>query len=305
MSRNFTISQGLGSKAHFNSDMNKQIKVAILGSGNIGIDLLMKVIKSKNLLCILVSGKNFSSKGIIIAKRKGIQTSDQGIKAIMKIKDNLDIVFDATSASAHLIHAKLLKKTNIKIIDMTPSGVGKPVVPVINKEKLFASKNVNMITCGGQASLPIINAISNISKQIEYIEVVSSIASKSAGPATRANIDEYIKSTENGIKLFSKTKEAKVILILNPAKPPINMQTSISLIINDPDIELLKQSVKHIAKEVKQYVPGYELILEPTEVVKDRVMVMVKTTGLGDYLPSYAGNLDIINSAAIAVAEKL
>ena len=299
------IFQAPGSKDHFNIDMNKQIKVAILGSGNIGIDLLMKVIRSKKLLCIMVSGKDFSSKGMKIAKRKGIQTSDQGIKAIMKIKDNLDIVFDATSASAHLIHSELLKKTNIKIIDMTPSGVGKPVVPVINQDKLFTSKNVNMITCGGQASLPIINAISNVSKQIEYIEVVSSIASKSAGPATRANIDEYIKSTENGIKLFSKTKEAKVRLILNPAKPPINMQTSISFIITDPNIELLKKSVKHITMEVKQYVPGYELILEPTEVVKDRVMVMVKTTGLGDYLPSYAGNLDIINSAAIAVAEKL
>ncbi len=292
-----------GLKALFNLMTKK--KVAIIGSGNIGIDLLIKILRSDSLECILVAGKDYSSKGMQIAKKKGVNISDKSISAIMKIKNELDVVFDATSATAHLKHSKYLKKTNIKVIDMTPSGVGEAVVPVINRNKLHKSNNVNMITCGGQASLPIINAISNVAKEINYIEVVSSIASKSAGPATRANIDEYITSTENAIKIFSKAKKSKVILILNPAIPPINMQTSISLVMTNPDMEQIKKSVRHIITEVKKYVPGYEIILEPTEVDKGRVIVMVKTTGLGDYLPSYAGNLDIINSAAIALAEKL
>jgi acetaldehyde dehydrogenase (acetylating) len=284
---------------------NKNLNVAFLGSGMIGVDLLKKAIRSKNLNCTLVAGRNYESQGIKLASENGVSVSDRGINAILEQKTKIDLIFDATSATAHLEHWKILKNSPIKIIDMTPSRIGREIVPTVNLNEAHKYQNLNMISCGGQVSIPLIHAVSAVTNNIDYIEVVSSIASKSAGPATRTNIDEYIHATERAIISFSSAKEAKNILILNPAIPPIDMQSTVSFLIKNPDMELIKTKVLDIVKKVKEYVPGYELLVGPTQVDEERVIIIVKTIGVGDYLPSYAGNLDIINCAAIAVAEDI
>jgi acetaldehyde dehydrogenase len=189
------------------------------------------------------------------------------------------------------------------MIDMTPSKLGKSVVPAVNVLDAKALQHINMISCGGQSSVPIINAVSGVVNGIEYVELVSSISSKSAGAATRVNLDEYIDNTELAILEFSKAKRSKVILILNPAEPPVNMQTSISFQIQNPPMDLIIKAVRGRVEAVRKYVPGYELLFEPKQVDNNRVVVMLKVEGAGDYLPKYAGNLDIINCAAVAVAE--
>ncbi len=235
----------------------------------------------------------------------GITVSDCGIDAILERKFEIDLVFDATSAMAHLKHWEVLKDTHIKVIDMTPSKVGCEIVPTVNLEKIHKCKNINMISCGGQVSIPLVHAVSEVVDDIDYIEIVSSLSSKGAGPATRANLDEYIHATENALISFSSAKKSKVILVLNPAIPPVDMQTTVSFLIKNPDMSRISASVTNMVRKVKKYVPGYELLVSPVQADDGRVIIMVRTVGLGDYLPSYAGNLDIINSAAIAVANDI
>lgn len=280
----------------------KKFNVAIIGTGKIGIDLLYKMSRSEKLTCVLVSGRNPNSEGLKIARQLGVPTSDRGIEAVLE-QENIDIIFDATSAAAHIEHWRRIEKTNIGVIDMTPSGLGKSVVPAVNISEAKSMRHINMISCGGQSSIPIINAVSGVVNEIDYVELVSSISSKSAGAATRVNLDEYIDNTERGILDFSKAKRSKVILILNPAEPPVNMQTSISFQIKNPPMDLISEAVKHRVEAVRKYVPGYELLFEPKQVEDNRVVVMLKVEGAGDYLPKYAGNLDIINCAAVAAAE--
>jgi acetaldehyde dehydrogenase (acetylating) len=280
----------------------KKLKVAILGSGNIGTDLLVKVMRSEYLECNLFVGRKLGSSGMAKAIGLGVPISDMGINAIKRNADCLDLVFDATSALDHPIHSQILKGLGKKTIDMTPSQVGDMCVPAVNLQNCINLDNVNMITCGGQASIPISYAIAQVQKNIEYIEIVSSIASRSAGPATRANLDEYIETTEKGNRTFSGCRNVKAILNLNPAQPCIDMQTTIYAQIKNPDIEAITGQVKKMVKLIQSYVPGYTLIVPPT-MENNRVITMVKVTGLGDYLPKYAGNLDIINCAAIAMAE--
>lgn len=280
----------------------KKINVAIIGTGKIGIDLLYKISRSKILSCILFAGRNSDSDGLKIAQQLGVPISDKGIESILQLKD-VDIVFDATSAQAHIDHWQKLRDRKVGVIDMTPSRLGASVVPAVNMSDILTLQHINMISCGGQSSIPVINAVSEVVKQIKYVELVSSISSKSAGSATRINLDEYIHSTESAILEFSKAQKSKVILILNPAEPPVNMQTTISFQIKDPQMDLISEAVKARVNKVRQYVPGYELLLEPRQVDDDRVVVMLKVEGAGDYLPKYAGNLDIINCAAVAVAE--
>lgn len=282
-----------------------RLRVAILGTGKIGIDLMFKIRRSHVLECVLVAGRNSGGPGLEAARAQGVQTSDKGIDAILEAANHIDIVFDATSAVAHLRHWDMLKNTRIRVVDMTPSQIESAFVPAVNLITADTARHVNMISCGGQSSIPIINAISDVVDSIEYVEVVSSIASKSAGAATRINIDEYIHTTERGILQFSKAKKSKVILILNPAEPPINMQTSISCQIEEPRMHQIEQAVKERVKTIQAYVPGYKLLIEPKQIEKNRVITMVKVVGLGDYLPSYAGNLDIINAAAVAAAERM
>ncbi|MEQ8507667.1 MAG: acetaldehyde dehydrogenase (acetylating) [Rhodospirillaceae bacterium] len=285
--------------------MSGKTRVAIIGTGKIGIDLLYKVQKSNELSCDLVLGRTLTSEGLKLAQQLGAKTSVEGISAIIDYADKIDIVFDATSALSHKEHWHKLQGTDIRAIDMTPSKVGQPIVPAVNIDDAINSQNVNMVSCGGQSSIPIVAAVSEVVEKVDYIEIVSSIASKSAGPATRINLDEYVATTEEAVTKFSGASKSKVILILNPATPPVYMQTTISFKIESPPMNEILRSVKQRAKLIKSYVPGYEVVIWPKLVEPDRVMVMIKVAGSGDYLPQYAGNLDIINCAAVAVAERI
>ena len=281
----------------------KKLKVAILGSGNIGTDLLIKIQRSAYLECVLFIGRNLSSPGMAKAISLGVKVSDESINAIVKNPDCCDLVFDATSAKDAKAHWDILEKLGKLVVDLTPAKLGGLCIPAVNLEDSMLERNVNMITCGGQASIPIAYLIGKTHQDIEYIEVISSIASKSAGPATRLNLDEYVETTELGVKLFSGAKKTKAILNLNPAEPCIDMQTTIFAKVENPNIEALKIEVDKMIASIKKYVPGYQLLVPPI-YENGKIVVMIKVQGLGDYLPKYAGNLDIINCAAIAVAEE-
>lgn len=281
----------------------QKLKVAILGSGNIGTDLLIKIMRSPLLECTYFVGRNSHSPGMMKAKSLGIRVSDQSIDAIVKESDDFDLVFDATSAHDHQIHTTIIERLGKKIIDMTPSQMGTMCVPAVNLEACLHLNHVNMVTCGGQASVPLAYAIGQTHEMVEYVEVISSIASKSAGPATRNNLDEYIETTEKGIQFFSGCRRTKAILNLNPAHPCIDMQTTVYALVENPDVDKLTDYVTKIVSDMQKYVPGYQLIVPPT-IENGKIVIMVKVKGLGDYLPTYAGNLDIINCAAIAMAEQ-
>ena len=283
-----------------------KLKVGIIGTGNIGTDLLIKIIRSEYLTCTLFSGRSLDSVGMKRAKSLGINISDKGINALIENPSICEVVIDCTSAEYHTHHWQVCKDLGKSIIDMTPAKLGTLCVPAISKEKISSNKihNINMITCGGQTSIPIAYALSQVHKDIEYIEVVSSIASLSAGPATRQNLDEYIETTEAAIRKFSGAKSSKAVLILNPANPPIDMQTTIYAKIENPNKEEIEKSVLEMVEKIRYYSPGYQLAVPP--IVKDNVVIVsLKVLGLGDHLPQYAGNLDIINCAAIAVLEDM
>jgi len=281
---------------------NRKLKVAIIGSGNIGTDLLIKVLRSPYLECRIFISRRLSSAGMQKALSLGIPVSAEGIDYIVNNPTCCDLVFDATSAKSHIEHAPILRKLNKRVIDLTPAKIGLMCVPSVNLAKALNEFNVNMVTCGGQASIPVAYAIGQTQSDIDYIEVVSTIASRSAGPATRQNIDEYIKTTEDGLKEFSGATRTKAILNLNPAEPCVDMQTTIFAKVKNPDIPKLSKFFLRQVENIRKYVPGYEIILGPI-LENDRIVVMVRVRGLGDYLPSYAGNLDIINCAAISTAE--
>lgn len=281
---------------------NRKLKVAIIGSGNIGTDLLIKVLRSPYLECRIFISRRLSSAGMQKALSLGIPVSAEGIDYIVNNPTCCDLVFDATSANSHIEHAPILRKLNKRVIDLTPAKIGLMCVPSVNLAKALNEFNVNMVTCGGQASIPVAYAIGQTQSDIDYIEVVSTIASRSAGPATRQNIDEYIKTTEDGLKEFSGATRTKAILNLNPAEPCVDMQTTIFAKVKNPDIPKLSKFFLRQVENIRRYVPGYEIILGPI-LENDRIVVMARVRGLGDYLPSYAGNLDIINCAAINMAE--
>lgn len=281
---------------------SEKMRVAILGSGNIGTDLLVKVLRSPHLECALFIGRNLSSPGMAKASALGVPISDQSIDAIVRNPDCCELVFDATSAIDHKRHWPLLEKLGKRVIDLTPAKLGVMCIPAVNLAEALECSNVNMISCGGQTSIPLAHVVGKTQGQVDYIEVVSSIASRSAGPATRINLDEYIETTELGLRTFSGCARTKVILNLNPAQPCIDMQTTISAQVSRPDLELLVPAVQAMVATIQQYVPGYQLLVPPT-LETNRIVMMVKVQGLGDYMPRYAGNLDIINCAALATAE--
>ncbi|MCF7363432.1 acetaldehyde dehydrogenase (acetylating) [Vibrio diazotrophicus] len=282
--------------------MNKKLKVGILGTGNIGTDLLLKIIRSKFLECKVFVGRNLNSTGMRKAVELGIPISDKSIEAFTSGLFDVDLVFDATSAQMHKKHAPIFESMGILAIDMTPSQVGSMCVPAINMEECLGKKNMNMITCGGQASVPIAYTLKKVVPEIEYIETVSAISSNSAGPGTRANLDEYINNTEAALSYFSGCNNVKAIINLNPAIPHIDMQTTVFAKVSSCNIEEVKSAINECVKTIQSYVPGYKLVVEPV-YESGRIMVMVRVKGLGDYLPQYAGNLDIINCAAISLAE--
>ena len=279
------------------------MKAGIIGTGNIGCDLLIKIQRSKLLECSMFAGKNPDSFGIKIAKKMGVKTSYDSINAFLNEPDLCEVVFDATSAQAHIEHAPILKKLGKFTIDMTPSRVGKMCIPIINMEECLKVKNINMISCGGQDTTPIVKAIVDVHPETQYVEIVAHIASKSAGMGTRDNIDEYTQTTCDGIRAFTKIPKAKAIIILNPAEPPSIMHNTIFAQIKNPNLKLLKSGIFSVVNKIRQYVPGYRLTLGPI-FENGRLTVMNEVEGSGDYLPKYAGNLDIINCAAITVAEE-
>jgi acetaldehyde dehydrogenase len=280
------------------------IRAGIIGTGNIGTDLLLKILKTDYIKPVIFAGRRLDSDGIQIAKSKGISITDQGIQYFINNPNCCEIVYDCTSAADAKKHAVIFAEQGIKVIDLTPAKVGPLCVPSINSEVIKESGNVNMITCGGQASMPMLNLISKHCSNLEYIEVVSQIASKSAGMATRINIDSYIHTTERAIKEFTSCKNCKVILNLNPAEPCVDMQTTMFLKFKDINFAPLVEEIYKKVKELQKYIPYYELVLPPV-INEDILVLSIKVKGSGDYLPEYAGNLDIINCAAIEVTKKL
>lgn len=284
-----------------------KIGVAIIGPGNIGSDLMFKVFRSKHLDMRLMAGI-VQSPGIERAQQLGIATTIGGIDDLLAKKDELgiQIVFDATGAVPHLKHAPLLRQAGLYAIDMTPAAVGPYVVPSVNPERLMGERNVNMVTCGGQATIPIVHAIARVAGA-KYAEIVSAISSKSAGPGTRANIDEFTETTSKALEEVGGADRGKAIIILNPAEPPIMMSNTIYVQIKDTREGILKEitdSVNKMVAQMQQYVPGYQLKVPPL-LDGDKVTVCIQVQGAGDFLPVYSGNLDIINAAAIAAAEKI
>jgi acetaldehyde dehydrogenase (acetylating) len=280
------------------------IRIGIIGTGNIGTDLLLKVLKTDFLTPVIFSGRRMDSDGMSIAKMHNVPITDMGINYFIQNPNVCDIVFDCTNAMDAIEHAKVFAEQNIKVIDLTPAKVGDLCVPSINAEIIKTDSNVNMITCGGQASLPLLHIISNNCEKLEYVEVVSQISSKSAGMATRINIDNYIHTTESAIRKFTGVDKCKVILNLNPADPCVDMQTTMFIKFTNIDFETLIEQIYLKIKELKTYIPFYELIIPPI-VNNDILILSIKVKGAGDYLPEYAGNLDIINCAAIELTKQL
>ncbi len=280
----------------------RKVKVGIIGTGNIGTDILLKLNRSEALECGMFMGRNPDSAGIQLARELGVPTSLQSIQAIEENPGCCEIVFDATSAAVHRVNAPILKLLGKFAIDLTPAQVGKMCIPVLNMEECLGEDNVNLITCGGQATTPIAYAISKVHPETKYIEIVATIASRSAGAGTRNNIDEFTQATRDALTEFTGIGSTKAIIILNPADPPITMHNTVYALIDNPDMEAIRKSVREMEARIKKYVPGYSIVLEPT-YENGRVTTTLQVTGLGDYLPRYAGNLDIITCAAIEIAE--
>ena len=282
--------------------MAKKVKAAIIGPGNIGMDLMFKLMGSDSIELDTVVGIIPESEGLALAREKGYNASHQGIESILGNKE-IKIVFDATGARPHLKHAPLLEKDGKIAVDLTPAAIGPYVVPAVNADEHIHRNNINMVTCGGQATIPIVAAI-NKAADVKYAEIVATISSKSAGPGTRQNIDEFTQTTANGLETVGGADKGKAIIILNPAEPPILMRDTIYARVANPDEKAINEAVSEMVATVQQYVPGYRLKVPPI-VDGDKVTVMVEVEGAGHYLPKYSGNLDIMTSAAKAVGEKI
>jgi acetaldehyde dehydrogenase (acetylating) len=281
-----------------------KIKAAILGTGNIGTDLLLKILKTDFIEPVIFAGRRMDSHGIQIAKTKGVNVTDEGINYFINNPNCCDLVYDCTNADDAKHHYDVFKNQKIKVIDLTPAKLGPMCIPDVNGDIILTENNVNMITCGGQSSIPMLHLLTKFCHELEYIEVVSQIASKSAGMSTRINVDNYIKTTQKAITQFTNCNNTKVILNLNPAEPCVDMQTTMFVKSKSVDFYRLNETIIEKIEELKTYIPHYELILPPKE--ENGIIIMsVRVKGVGDYLPPYAGNLDIINCAAIKITQKL
>lgn len=292
--------------------MPSKAKVAIVGSGNISTDLLYKLLRSEWLEPRWMVGIDPESDGLARAAKLGLETTHEGVDWLLTQPDKPDLVFEATSAYVHRDAAPKYAEAGIRAIDLTPAAVGPAVIPPANLREHLDALNVNMITCGGQATIPIVYAVSRI-VEVPYAEIVASVASVSAGPGTRANIDEFTKTTARGVQTIGGAARGKAIIILNPADPPMIMRDTIFCAIpTDADREAIAASIHDVVKEVQTYVPGYRLLNEPqfdepsiNSGGQALVTTFVEVEGAGDYLPPYAGNLDIMTAAATKVGEEI
>lgn len=302
----------------------KPAKVAIIGSGNIGADLMIKVKRLSKLLEVgAMIGIDPASDGLKRAERMGVAICSGGLEGFLDMPESqgIALAFDATSAGAHARHDELLRARGIRVVDLTPAAVGPFVVPSVNIGDHVDAPNVNMVTCGGQATIPIVAAISRVTP-VAYAEIVAAIASKSAGPGTRANIDEFTETTAHAIEAVGGARHGKAIIILNPAEPPLTMRDTVLCLCDEADPEAIRASVRAMVEEVRRYVPGYRmkhevqieriaanapLILADHDIrfTGQKVTVFLEVEGAAHYLPSYAGNLDIMTSAALRTAERL
>ena len=302
--------------------MNKT-KCAIIGSGNIGTDLMLKIIHTSDFLKLNgVIGIDPDSEGLAMAKSLNIPISSDGLEGFMQMQEYEDtlIFFDATSAGAHKTHYDLIVKDKKQMIDLTPAAIGPYCVPVVNLTEHLRQQNVNMVTCGGQATIPMVAAVNQVSS-VKYAEIVASVSSRSAGPGTRANIDEFTQTTALGLEKVGGADKAKAIIILNPAEPPLLMRNTVFTLCDPTDQELVKESIESMVKRVQSYVPGYRLKQEVQferfgsnnpcsipgygEFEGLKASIFLEVEGAGHYLPTYAGNLDIMTSAAMGTAHEL
>ncbi|KAA1379941.1 acetaldehyde dehydrogenase (acetylating) [Aeromicrobium fastidiosum] len=300
-------------------------KVAVIGSGNIGTDLMFKVLRLSDTLEMgAMVGIDPASDGLARAAKHGVPVVSDGVDGLIAMDgfDDIEIVFDATSAKAHEANAAKLAPLGKKLVDLTPAAIGPYVVPAVNLPEHLDADNVNMVTCGGQATIPVVAAISRITP-VPYAEIVASIASKSAGPGTRANIDEFTETTSAAIEAVGGAGRGKAIIILNPAEPPLIMRDTVLALIGDADHDAVRESIETMIGQVAAYVPGYRLkqeiqfraleadepvhtlVPEGSPVATHQVTVFLEVEGAAHYLPAYAGNLDIMTSAALRVAESL
>ena len=301
----------------------QKIKAVIIGSGNIGTDLMMKMIKyPQNMELAAVVGIDANSEGLAMAREHGIATTHEGIKGLKKLDcyKDIGIAFDATSAYAHKIHDEALRADGIQVVDLTPAAIGPFTVPTVNMDEHLAEPNVNMVTCGGQATIPMVAAVSQVGK-VHYAEIIASVSSRSAGPGTRANIDEFTRTTARAIEVVGGATKGKAIIILNPAEPPMIMRDTVFTLSEGANEETIRASVEAMVAKVQKYVPGYRLKQQvqferfgdnnPLTIPGQGKFTGIKTSifleveGAGDYLPSYSGNLDIMTAAAKATGELL
>jgi acetaldehyde dehydrogenase len=304
--------------------MSKNLKAAIIGSGNIGTDLMIKILRhGRHIEMAAMVGIDPNSDGLARAARMGVAVTHEGVEGLtrMPVFADIDVVFDATSASAHVRNDAFLRqfKPGIRMVDLTPAAIGPYCVPVVNGDAHLDAPNVNMVTCGGQATIPMVAAVARVAP-VAYGEIVASISSRSAGPGTRANIDEFTETTSRAIEQVGGARKGKAIIVLNPAEPPLMMRDTVyCMTVLDADQDAIRRSVAEMAAAVQQYVPGYRL---KQEVQFDRleeapnlpgigrmaglkVSVFLEVEGAAHYLPAYAGNLDIMTSAALNTAERM
>ena len=298
------------------------VGVAVIGSGNIGTDLMIKVLRlSESLRMVAMVGIDPDSDGLARARRLGVTTTAEGVDGLVKLPEfaDVELVFDATSAGAHRHNDAVLRAHGRRVVDLTPAAIGPYVVPPVNLDEHLAEPNVNMVTCGGQATVPIVAAVRRVTP-VAYGEIVASISSRSAGPGTRANIDEFTETTARAIEVVGGADRGKAIIVLNPAEPPLLMRDTVYCLCPDPDADraAITASVAEMVAGVQEYVPGYRLKQDvqfdrvdtylPSlgrQVTGLQVSVFLEVSGAGHYLPAYAGNLDIMTSAALRTAERL